>query len=197
MDKDNREKLAEQFRPLVFYILREYGIYEDNRFGDDFVEAGLIGLTNAINKYEKGGGCGNGNCAEFGTFAYGCIDRLVKNEMKRHGTYGAMFRKGMLSLDHSYNDDFSLGDIVVDDRIGPYEDAEKGEDISLMMELVDGLPAMNKMIVRLRYFEGMTFDNIAELVNERFGKTSQRAVRHACDNSLNMLRWWLGRSGFH
>ncbi|MFH0711710.1 MAG: sigma-70 family RNA polymerase sigma factor [archaeon] len=173
MNKKNREERAEKFLPLIHYILREHGIRRGNPYRDNYFEAGLVGLAKALNGYD--------GRVTFLTYAYSCIENEVLNEAVKYWRGKEKMWRTVRGLD------CFLWGIVADGGDSPYDKVEREEDISLLMRLVDELPSRSRKIIRLRC-EGMTFNEIAEVVGRDSKKVGGHAIQYSYARSLKKLR---------
>ncbi|MFK7740445.1 MAG: sigma-70 family RNA polymerase sigma factor [Planctomycetota bacterium] len=74
-----RDRLVEQFLPLVRYVVARLPVTMPNSLDkDDFYSVGVIGLMHAASTYDPGRG------ASFKTFAYTAIRGAILDEVRKH-----------------------------------------------------------------------------------------------------------------
>lgn len=88
-------------------------------------------------------------------------------------------RLNTMSIHSSYKDD--NGDNVTidvqDKRLNPQEEAIKGQKIELVRMFVTKLPAKYQRLVKLRYFDELSYDEIAKELNAPLGTVKAQLHR--------------------
>ena len=84
-----------------------------------------------------------------------------------------------MSLDTSFTDDNgeAVGIDVEDHNLNPQEVAIKGQKIELIQMFVTKLPAKYQRLVRLRYFEELSYEEIAQELDAPLGTVKAQLHR--------------------
>jgi RNA polymerase sigma factor (sigma-70 family) len=78
LDKDLIfQKLAKQFEPLIWHVIRSFRIYKDF---DLYYQAGLIGLWKAWRQFDP-------NKGEFSAFVFLKVKGQILNELEKEGSF--------------------------------------------------------------------------------------------------------------
>ncbi|MEH7385989.1 sigma-70 family RNA polymerase sigma factor [Bacillus sp. JJ1521] len=72
------EKLAEQYKPLIFQVIKRLQLYGDR---ETFYQIGLIGLWEASTRFDSEKG------VEFSTFAFSTIRGKLLDQLKKEARY--------------------------------------------------------------------------------------------------------------
>ena len=91
---------------LVYQVIKQH--YPTLTYDDDIVQAGMLGLCKAAEKWDEKRG-------KFSSFAWKCIRNTISLELRYRNKH-----KGILSLDYEYDDDedgtTTLQDTIVGDK---------------------------------------------------------------------------------
>jgi len=84
-----------------------------------------------------------------------------------------------MSLSTGYTDEAgeSLGVDLMDFNLNPQEEAIREEKIKIMRKLVGGLPDRYKKLVQLRYFDELSYEEIAKEINAPLGTVKAQLHR--------------------
>ncbi|MCS6832479.1 MAG: sigma-70 family RNA polymerase sigma factor, partial [Flammeovirgaceae bacterium] len=96
-----------------------------------------------------------------------CIDFIRRKKLE---TY---------SIDNNFanEDGDSLSIDIKDNNPNPQEEVIKTQKIQIIQEIVNLLPVRYKILVKLRYFEEMSYEEIAEEVNAPLGTVKAQLHR--------------------
>lgn len=96
-----------------------------------------------------------------------CIDFIRKKKLET------------LSIDSTYTDDNgeSVGIDIKDGNLNPQEEAIKQQKIKIMQMIVTQLPPKYQVLVKLRYFKELSYDEIAEELNAPLGTVKAQLHR--------------------
>lgn len=174
------------------YILKLANKYGQNKFTEDLQQEGYIGLHLARERY-------NPSIGEFHQFA----QWYIKGYMQKYLTNNSRLvrvpsnvikdtknfednQSSNISLDQQIDEDKTYGDIY-----GPvqeeFEIKETNPIIVLLHKHLDKLKPNYQTILRLRYFEEKTYEEIAEEL-----KMSRENVRQLHDKAINKLQEFFG-----
>lgn len=84
-----------------------------------------------------------------------------------------------LSIDHAYTDDDgqAVGFHIADQNPNPQEEAIRAQKEEFIQVVVDMLPARYKKLVRLRYFQELSYEEIAEAIEAPLGTVKAQLHR--------------------
>ena len=96
-----------------------------------------------------------------------CIDFIRKKKLDT------------MSISNTYKDDNGDNvDIEIkDDNLNPQEEAIKGEKIEIIQAIVSKLPPKYQVLVRLRYFQELSYEEIAEEMKVPLGTVKAQLHR--------------------
>ena len=96
-----------------------------------------------------------------------CIDFIRKKKLET------------LSIDSTYTDDNgeSVGIDIKDGNLNPQEEAITQQKIKTMQMIVTQLPPKYQVLVKLRYFKALSYDEIAEELNAPLGTVTAQLHR--------------------
>ncbi|MCU0383562.1 MAG: sigma-70 family RNA polymerase sigma factor [Cyclobacteriaceae bacterium] len=94
-----------------------------------------------------------------------------------------------LSIDNSFTDDDgnSISIDVEDENNNPQEETIKAQKAELLLIFVDKLPAKYQQLVRLRYYEELSYEEIAERIQAPLG-TVKAQLHRARELMYEMVR---------
>jgi RNA polymerase sigma-70 factor (ECF subfamily) len=94
-----------------------------------------------------------------------------------------------LSIDNSFTDDEgnSISIDVEDENNNPQEETIKAQKAELLLVFVDKLPAKYQQLVRLRYYEELSYEEIAERIQAPLG-TVKAQLHRARELMYEMVR---------
>ncbi len=92
-----------------------------------------------------------------------------------------------LSLDTDY-EDATLYDFISSDEEGPLENLEKSQQRKLLAEVIEKLDKQEKTVISLYYYEGLTQQEIAEVM-----ELSPSRISQLHQKSIQRLRGFLSR----
>ncbi|MBQ3086666.1 MAG: RNA polymerase sporulation sigma factor SigK [Clostridia bacterium] len=142
-DESAREPLIVHNLRLVVYIAQKFentGISQE-----DLVSIGTIGLIKAVNTF-----CPEKNI-KLATYASRCISNEILMYLRKTGNI-----RSEISLDEPLNTDWDGNELHIGDMLADFEqnvgsDLENEDDIRLLMECIEKLPAREKEIITLRF----------------------------------------------
>jgi len=142
-DNTAREPLIVHNLRLVVYIAQKFdntGVSQE-----DLVSIGTIGLIKAVNTF-----CPDKNI-KLATYASRCISNEILMYLRKNGNL-----RNEISLDEPLNTDWDgnelhFSDVLTDPVQNLGSDLENEDDIHLLMQCVEKLPAREKEIITLRF----------------------------------------------
>ena len=165
-DENALAVLISRYIGLVRKKARSYDIRAYD--SEDVVQEGMIGLMNAIRKYDADSGCG------FSTFANICIDSRIRNAMQYTNT------DKFKSLDRSVSIDELSASEKLDDRSATPEDIVIAkEKLDAVKACVDTLLSDLEREVLFLYLDGDDYKQISQ----KLGIPAK-----AADNALQRVR---------
>ena len=111
-----------------------------------------------------------GNCS-ISTWLYRiatnvCLDYLRKNKNKQN-----------LSLEQNIYDDIKMKDTLISDNPGPEKVAEINAQRKAIREALSKMNEKNRILIILRDFNGLSYDEIAEIIKTPVGTVKSRLSR--------------------
>jgi len=149
---DGRETAMTQLigryeRPLYRFILQMVG---DAHLAEDIFQETFLRLHNSRTQYLRG--------APLKPYVYRIAMNVVRDARRRKSS-----RLKKASLDGTADGTTPLNKILPGDTPDPSSNAEHQELQHRIRKAVDGLPEIEREVVLLRVFEGLTFAQIAEI----------------------------------
>jgi RNA polymerase sigma-70 factor, ECF subfamily len=100
-----------------------------------------------------------------------------------------------LSLEELMPDRKELEQLAADGRVNPESFAIRSEQASRLREAVQKLPPRYRIVLVLRDMEGLTDDEVAEIIGVRAGTVRVRLHRARLFVRRELMRTWMARSG--
>lgn len=173
------DEVLEKYDKLVYKMANKYFTPNPRFSFEDLVSQGQIAAINAANSFDPS------RDVSFTTFVYNAINNEVKKfvgdnvydltvteykrrkEWKDSGSSDGLNKHKAIRIDDA---DISGRDsdgcyTIASGLPGPDEQAIKTESIDILMEELDNLPSREGAVVRLRWLEGKTLQEIADEMN--------------------------------
>lgn len=156
------EELIEAYQKKIFsFAYRIIGNYED---AADMAQEALIRIYKSIGGFKEQ--------SSFSTWIYRITTNVCLDEIRRRKS------KKEYSLDEEVQmDDGQLKRQVMSDDPGPEEVFEKEELRSIVKNAIDKLPEEQKVVITLRDIQGLSYDEIAEVLDCPGGTVKSRISR--------------------
>jgi len=106
--------------------------------------------------------------AQFETWLYRIAINSSINELRKQKRYQ------MYSLDNQDDAQISLDDIMIDRNLKPDEIVQQDEMALCIQNAIAKLPADQRIVVTLRHYEGLKYQQIAEILNCPLGTVKSR-----------------------
>jgi len=181
---DERNRLIEQFLPLVHHVVNKFKSRNESLCYDDLVGVGNVGLILAAERYKPYQG------TSFKTYAYRSIQSHVAKDCHRQRTIlsvpeakraGLEFER-MLSLDYEREDGPTL-QLELPQRLVEYE----SDEIAELNRQLASLPKRWADAVRFRFLDPDVGGQNYQTVAEQLGVSKERA-RQLVRSGLNLLK---------
>lgn len=165
-------------RRMLSYAYRLLGDYETAR---DVYQQAFLNIFEKRSQYRE--------TARFSTYLYCVAHNLCQNELRRQQ------RRRMASLERpsAADDEASLRDWLVDDHPEPVEPLSREEEDHLLHQAVANLDPIYREVIALRIFEGLPFNDIAEITGTGSSTVKSR-MRYALAYLERALRGKLGKA---
>jgi RNA polymerase sigma-70 factor, ECF subfamily len=149
-------------KPLFNYLFRLLGSRDDS---DDAFQETFLRAYRALPRFETG--------RRFKPWIYTIASNLVKN------IYRSRSVRKQLSLDREFGGSGdgrkdNLASLLAAAGPGPEELADADERAAIVRQAVEELPPKGKQALVLFYFEGMSYEDIAEIVQVPLGTVKSR-----------------------
>lgn len=161
-DVEAFEKLIEIYQKKIFNLAyRIVGNFDD---AGDLTQEALIRIFKSIANFKEQ--------SSFSTWVYRittnvCLDEIRKKKNRR-----------MLSLDEEIHvEDGEMKRQIMSDDPLPDEVAEREELRSIVSSAIDSLPEEQRIMITLRDIQGLSYDEIAEVLNCPAGTVKSRINR--------------------
>ena len=141
-DSDAENELLKLYSPLVKCIARTYNaIGIDN---DDLVQSGMIGLMNAVRKFDTVNGT-----ASFKTYASTCIHNMIRTALRKQNTVSKA--------------DTPLSEIIdLPSDINLERGYEEKETEKLLLDAISAVLSEQEMNVLKLYLSAMSYQEISD-----------------------------------
>ena len=149
--------------PLLNFIIRYIG---DPESAEDLTQETFIRIYKNVKRYRK-------DKAEFRTWMYRIAANLCKNELRNRG------RRSRIMVNSVSADDDS-GDAIenaVDTTAGPDRQLEEKERQELLSQAISSLPDKLRTALILRDVQGMSYEEVSEIVGKPLGTVKSRINR--------------------
>ncbi len=195
---DLKRALIKQYFKLVYYVIKKTDLKEgDILTTEDYYQFGILGLSEAIDRYDPKHG------VKFETYAIprirgmildelrkiDFIPRSVKESIKKFIKKENERRKELdqenllltdylkeyqkISLSQPVNEDETLLDVISSSDDLPIDIVEKQNLKEVLLELIEVLSERQKLVIMLYYYEGMSYQEIADVLNVTVSRISQ------------------------
>jgi len=169
------EELIEAYQKKVYNLaLRIIGNADD---AADLAQEAFIRIFKAISGFKEQ--------SSFSTWVYRITTNVCLDEIRRRKN------RKVISLDEEIHvDDGDLKRQVVSDETGPDEAAEREELRRVVNEAISSLPVEQRTAITLRDLNGMSYEQIAQILNCPAGTVKSRInrARQALKNVLSAKR---------
>ncbi len=132
-----------------------YRVFGDYQLAEDAAQETFVRIFRAAGRYQP--------TARFGTYFYTVLGNLCRDRLRsvrRKAARGVWYEQG-----------FELDDLPGGDRSRqPDEAAQTAEEALLVREAVAGLPSKLMEAVALREFEGLAYQEIADVMEANLGE---------------------------
>ncbi|MBI4530308.1 MAG: sigma-70 family RNA polymerase sigma factor [Candidatus Latescibacteria bacterium] len=153
------EKIVNRYKGRLYnFVFRFVG---DQETAEDIVQETFLRAYRRRREYRA--------IANFSTWLFTIAGNLAKSELRRRK------RWRLLSLD--WDDDAGNGMEIADESLRPDTMAESSMTDMRIQEAIDSLPSNYKQVVILRDIEGLSYQEIAEIVGCPVGTVKSRVNR--------------------
>ncbi|MBN2899594.1 MAG: sigma-70 family RNA polymerase sigma factor [Clostridia bacterium] len=161
------ELLIADYQVYAYNIAyRMLGNEEDAK---DITQEALIKVYKSINKFK--------GTSSFSTWLYRIVMNTCKDELKKR-------KEVMISLDKEIETgEGTMAMEIGDERLNPSKIVEKNEITHMVQDAISRLPEDNRMVVVLRDIQGLSYEEISEVIKEPIGTVKSRINR-----GRNMLK---------
>jgi RNA polymerase sigma-70 factor (ECF subfamily) len=132
-----------------------YRIFGDYQLAEDTAQEAFVRVFRAADRYEP--------TARFSTYFYTVLGNLCRDRLRsarRRADSGGIFEEGVQLDDVARGRSWER----------PDREAERAEERQLVREAVGGLPAKLMEAVSLREFEGLSYQEIADVMHANLGE---------------------------
>ena len=173
-----KQQIMINYTNLVHYVIYQFRfINHDVLEENDYFQFGVEGLSEAIDRFDPQYG------TKFETYAIQRIRGKILDEIRKiqnKTKYKSEYYEGHLhyknvSMNHSINKDdvYQLYETIEDKSPIPDEEVEKLEQKELLKQCIRELDERKRMILSLYYYEGLNYQDIAEVLNVSVSRVSQ------------------------
>ncbi len=155
------ELLISDYQVYAYNVAyRMLGNEEDAK---DITQEALIKVYKSIHKFKE--------TSSFSTWLYRIVMNTCKDELKKR-------KEATISLDKEIQtDDGSMSMEIGDERLNPSRIVERNEVSHVVQEAINTLPDANRMVIVLRDIQGMSYEEISQVIKEPIGTVKSRINR--------------------
>lgn len=155
------ELLIKDYQVYAYNIAyRMMGNEEDAK---DAAQEALIKVYKSIHKFKE--------TSSFSTWLYRIVMNTCKDELKKR-------KEKVLSLDKEMEtDDGTMSREIGDESLNPSKIVERNEVSHVVQEAINTLPDANKMVIVLRDIQGLSYEEISQVIKEPVGTVKSRISR--------------------
>jgi len=155
------ELLISNYQVYAYNVAyRMLGNEEDAK---DITQEALIKVYKSIHKFKE--------TSSFSTWLYRIVMNTCKDELKKR-------KEATISLDKEIQtDDGSMSMEIGDERLNPSRIVERNEVSHVVQEAINTLPDANRMVIVLRDIQGMSYEEISQVIKEPIGTVKSRINR--------------------
>ena len=155
------ELLIKDYQVYAYNIAyRMMGNEEDAK---DAAQEALIKVYKSIHKFKES--------SSFSTWLYRIVMNTCKDELKKR-------KEKVLSLDKEMEtDDGTMSREIGDESLNPSKIVERNEVSHVVQEAINTLPDANKMVIVLRDIQGLSYEEISQVIKEPVGTVKSRISR--------------------
>ena len=150
--------------PLINFIYRFIG---DRETSEDLCQETFIRIYKNINNYKR-------NVAQLRTWLYRIASNLCKNELRSRSRRSRIFANLAMG---DRNEDRDPMENVPDATAGPDLQLEEKELQQILTQAISRLPEKLRMVLILRDLEGMSYQDISQIVKRPLGTVKSRINR--------------------
>lgn len=161
-NEEAKEYLYEKYKYIVDIIVNKYkgSAYVLSVDMSELRQEALLGFSDALVCYK-----GDSN-ASLPTFISLCVERRVRNFIRKEDTYKAKMIRDAYSLDYTYDDEGStLKDIIPDNALDPSSNMEDQEELKRIKHVINETLSDNEREVYELLINGFGYDEIASILN--------------------------------
>lgn len=142
-----------------------YRMVLDAALAEDLFQETFLRIYASIHRYKP--------TAKFSTYAFKIATNLSINEIKKRQRR----RPVALQEELGGDDDRTYGHVVQDERDTPDSFAERVQDIGMIREALNELPEHQRAVLVLSFYEGLPYEEIAEILDCSVGTVKSRVHR--------------------
>lgn len=154
-DMSAHTRLMTAYQPLVFKIAMSFKLPETETM--ELIQEGMVGLLEAAESYDSQRG------VAFSLFATYRIKGSMLNFLKKSS------RLGLVSLEDELREGFSWGDVLVSDKVGPCEAAERHMLQEKVCQAMHRLPVREQQVLTSLLIDDAPAQAVAEDNNISLG----------------------------
>ncbi len=165
--------LFERFQSQIYNFVKKQ--VRDQETAEDITQEVFLRLFKAAKNFDPS--------KKFSSYLY----KIAVNEIRRH--YQRIAGEQAYSLNEpltDYDDTRERGEIVADENASPEEGLYRRLNSAYLQSLIDKLPPEQRMVVLLKVYQGLTFEEIARIMDKPLSTVLSR-MRYA----VQKLRKWM------
>lgn len=161
--EEARDMLYEKYSYIVDIVCNKYkkSAYYLSADMQELRQEALLGFSDALVSYNQD------ENASLHTFITLCVERRVRNYVRKNDTYKMKILRDVYSLEYQYNEDSApLMDTIGDDSQNPLHTLEEKETIKELKEKIDHLLSPSEKEVYELIINEFSYEDIASILNK-------------------------------
>lgn len=172
--EEARDMLYEKYSYIVDIICNKYkkGAYYLSADFNELRQEALLGFSDALVSYDQD------NNASLQTFISLCVERRVRNYVRKNDTMKMKMMREVYSLDYQYDDDQApLRETIGDNSQNPEYTLEEKEEMEELKKKIDNALSPQEKEVYELMINDFSYEDIASILNKSVKQVYNTAHR--------------------
>lgn len=172
--EEARDMLYDKYSYIIDIICNKYknSAYSISADFAELRQEAMLGFSDALVSYNQD------EKASLHTFITLCVERRVRNYVRKNDTYKMKMLRDVYSLDYQYDEDSTpLVDTIVDSSQDPLSKLEEKETMKELKEKVDSILSPSEKEVYELMVNNFSYDDIAKILDKNAKQIYNTAQR--------------------